>query len=198
MAASIGTESEFDLDVDDANELSNKSRIRDLLDRRKELLDARNEARAEMQVNGGDRLAALEIYHTYLTGLIIDLWTKLVETKAGSQLLQEKVIHTFSIHPPQEDLAEIKAAPGVEEPEAKEVTIRGLQWFLQQNSVVVTESFDLRTWNPPGTSTIQARQPIPWAALNRAHIACLEYMNEIGVDADLNLDNYTADEGPGV
>jgi len=198
MAATIGNDSEFDIEVADANELSNKSRIRDLLSRRQEVLDARNDARAEMQVNGGDQVAALEIYHTYLTGFIMDLWTKFVETRAGMQLLQEQKIHDFKIHPPQEELDKFKSANGVQPPEPEPVVINGLNWFLQQNSVVVSATFELQTWDPPGTTKIEAQQPIPWAALDRAFIACQEYMNEIGVDADLHLDNYTGEDGPGV
>jgi len=197
MASTVGESSHYDLEVDDANELSNKSRIRDLLDRRKEVLNARNEARVEMKMNG-DQIAALEIYHTYLTGLIVDLWTKLVETRAGMQLLQDEKIHSFEIKPPQSQMDNIRPAAGVEEPDSELIIINGLNWFLQQNSVVVSETFKIRSWDPPGTTEIEAKQPIPWAALDRAFIGCQEYMNEIGVDADLHLDNYTADDGPGV
>jgi len=198
MASTADKTTEFDLEVDDANELSNKSRIRDLLNRRKEVLNARNDARAEMRVNNQDGMMALEIYHTYLTGLIIDLWTKLVETRAGMQLLQEETIHTFSVSPPEQEIRKLQSAMGVEAPAPKVVTINGLNWFLRQNSVMITETFDIQTWSPPGTTTVEAQQPIPWAALDRAYIACEEYMNEIGVDAELNLDNYTGEDGPGV
>lgn len=198
MAATTGDNSEFDFEVKDGNELSNKSRIRDLLQRRKEVLDARNDARAEMQVNGGNPVSALEIYYTYLTGFIMDLWTKLVETEAGVKLLKTQPIHQFTIHPPQEKVEKIQAANGVEPPEPKIVTIKGLNWLLQRNSVIVTADFEVQLWNPPGTKTIHARQPIPWTALDRAFIGCQEYMNEIGVDADLHLENYDGGDEPGL
>lgn len=188
---------DFDIEVEDGNELSNKSRIRDLLNRRKEVLNARNQARAEMQLTNGNSVEALEVYHTYLTGLILDLWTKLVETPAGMELLQRKPIYSFEVHPPKEELDRLRRATGVKPPKPHKVTIKGLNWFVQQDSVIITETFWVKTWHPPGEKKLQTQQPIPWAALDRAFIGCQEYMNEIGVDADLGLDNYTGENADG-
>jgi len=187
--------------IDDHEELSQKSRIRELLQRRKEVLDARNRSKDEELLGSVGHMNAIAHYQTHLETLILDLWTKFghepdddAETDGGlskgQQYLKETHITTVTVPPPPEAPTGNDLAPGAGAPEPKQEKIEGLQWFVK-NDPVVTKSFTVRSFNPPGERTYTNSIPLPRSALDEAVALCFEFMNEMGVDADLNQTEQT-------
>jgi len=170
--------------IDDPEELSQKQRIRELLDRRRDVLDARTRASDEEVLGSVGHVNALTHYQNHLESLIMDLWTKLIESDDGEQYLYERHVGSVTVPPPRElqPGQHDNFAPGETAPEPKTVDIHGLEWFIN-NDPVVSASFEARMWNPPGKVQRPNSTVIPRSLLDKATTLCFEFMNEAGVDA---------------
>lgn len=171
--------------IDDPEELSQKTRVRELLERRKDVLEARNTSKDEELLGGVSHLDALGHYQTHLETLILDLWTKFYGTKEGKQYLKNEDIATVQVPPPSEVPTGDDLAPGADAPEPKTVTITGLEWFVE-NEPVIRKSFTARAWNPPREQTFTNTVVLDRSVLDKAVAKCFEFMNEVGIDADFD------------
>jgi len=187
--------------IDDPEELSQKTRIRELLQRRKDVLDARSRSKDEELLGGVDHMDAIGHYQNHVETLILDLWTKFTSVKTsddtktepetdggqsiGEYYLYAVPIETVQVPPPPEMPCGTDLAPSADTPEAKPETIKGLKWFVE-NDPFVTKSFTVRSFNPPGERTFTNTVPIPRSVLDKAVANCFEFMDEVGIDADFD------------
>ncbi len=192
MAESYEQPQEFE--VDDPEDLSQKKRVRDLLNRRNDVIEARNMALDEQLLGEANQQQALAHYQSRIESLIIDLYTKFAgyndedsDENLGEEYLQEVQIDTIEIPPPPEmqQKTQTDLAPGESLPESKTVEIRGLEWFIE-NEPVVTKHFTVKSWNPPQEMTVPNSRLIPFRTLDKALLKCTEFMDEIGIDAQLD------------
>jgi len=129
-------------------------------------------------------------YQSRIESLILDLWTKFesLDVDEGAEYLESKQVDTVKVYPPPElDLGDDDFAAGVDQPEPKEVPIYGLKWFIE-NEPIVTAEFTANTWNPPGEQTQTNGRYVPIRTLDKALINCLKFIDESGIDADIEKD----------
>lgn len=178
-----------EFEIDDPEELSQKKRVRDILNRRNEVLEARNRALDEELLGQTSHEEALGHYQSRIQSLILDLYTKFkgLEDDAGEELLEREHIDTITVHPPAEIMPDTQQdmAAGVDPPEPKEVPIHGLEWFIE-NDPVVSAEFTVYSWNPPGEKTAIGQRMVPIKTLDKALLACMEFIDRVGIDANLN------------
>lgn len=179
---------QHDVKIDDPEALSQTKRINELLSRRKTVIDARDEAFDAQLMGSASREQALAYYRSRIESLIIDLWTKFrsKDLEAGREYLEEEVIDIVEVPPPEEFRREDggELGPGEKPPEPKQVVIKGLQWFLQQDGEIQVP-FTARLHNPPGEQTVYQEMEIPISTLDKALLTCIEFLDEAGIDADL-------------
>lgn len=185
--------------VEDPEDKSQIERIGNLLERRNEVLRARDRAKDEYQMGDASKIQAISHYQARLETLILDLWTKfnhdLIE--GGGEYLSDKHIATIEIPPPPEaNMDSEHVAPGAELPDAKTVDIEGLLWF-KDNNPVIKRQFTVRTWNPPGQQTFPNQRVLGFDILDDAVAVCFEFMDEAGIDLDITAQEYTAEGDPG-
>lgn len=177
-----------DARIDDPESLSQTKRITELLGRRKRVLDARDEALDALMLGKASREDALGYYRSRIESLILDLWTKFKneDIENGREYLETREIDTIEVPPPRElhpddgDLAPGESAPG-----PKYETIEGLRWFLN-NDGAIQVPFTARMHDPPGSQTVVQEMQVPLSTLDKALMACIEFLDEIGVDADIS------------
>lgn len=183
----------------DPEELSQQTRVRELLERRKNVIDARDAAHEAMTFGEIDRRDALLYYRGKIESLIIDLWTKFKVDEDdidASEYLAEKKIDTLTVPVPEELTKDL--APGAEPPEPQTETIHGLQWFLENDHVIETE-YRVRTMSGgPGWETLVGRVMVPQRTLDKALLLCTEFMDQLGIDVELSVDPYMGGEEPGL
>jgi len=179
-----------DFEIDDPEELSQKKRVRDLLNRRNEVLDARNRAMDERLLGNAGHEQALGHYQSRIESLIIDLYTKFKhlddEDIDGEKYYKNMHIDTITIPPPA-DLVPAKdadMAPGATRPDPKTVSIDGLEWFIE-NDPVVRANFEVQKVNPPGVFRDVNEVYLDFSTLDKALLVCMEFMDKLGIDAKL-------------
>lgn len=175
-----------EFEIDDPGELSQKTRIRELLSRRTNVIDARDRAFDAMTLGEATQRQALGFYRSRVESLILDLWTKFEneDLDEGKQFLDTVDIDTIVVHPPEELDADNLAA-GEEPPQPKQEAIKGLKWFIENDGPIRVE-FTARSWSPPGKRTVVAEQPLPRRTLDRALVACMEFIDVAGIDVSID------------
>ena len=173
--------------IDDPEQISQTQRIREILNRRSELLDLRDAANREVRFGGLNEADALLYYRTGLEGLLYELWNvfRNLEGDEGEEYLNEKEIATFTIPPPdslQEKVQEL--GPGARFPDPKAITINGLRWFIESPKVL-EPSFTVRSLSPPRTITETNEYILRWQELDEGLKHALEFIDVAGIDADL-------------
>lgn len=176
--------------IDDPDQLSQTQRITELLERRRSVIDARDEAFDAQLLGQAAEREALAYYRSRIESLILDLWTKFsAEEMDGEEYLDSEVIDEVEVPPPEEmrpgsgDLG-----PGASAPEPKTRTIEGLKWFIE-NDGPIEVPFTARLSDPPGQQTAVQQVPIPRKTLDKALIKCIEFLDEAGIDADIVTDD---------
>lgn len=178
-----------DFQIDDPEKLSQKTRIREILKRRTNVIDSRDEAFDAMTLGQASQQQALGYYRSRVESLILDLWTKFEneELDEGEEFLQSKHIDTVYVTPPPE-LGADNLAPGAETPEPKAVKINGLKWFIENDAVVRAE-FTAESWNPPGRRTVMNERMLPRRTIDRALVQCMEFIDAAGIDVSIDNTN---------
>lgn len=197
--------------IDDPEELSQTTRIREILSRRADVLEARNRAVDEAALGGATPQQAVMHYQSRLESLILDLWTKFedsditaeppeggswgpdgVDVSYGTNLLVYEPIDTVEIPPPPELVPDSsgRLPPGRDPPEPKTVTIAGLRWFIE-NDPVVSAEFEAVLLRPPGRRTATNERFIPIRTLDKGLTVAMKFINALGVDADLQEQTQT-------
>lgn len=186
MSADGDTPDEFK--IGDPEEISQKKRIHELLSRRKNVIDARDAAVDAVKFGQATEQTAREYYQSRIESLVIDLWTKFENSdmEKGKQYLESEPIDSFQVEPPAELLPADRSdlAAGAEYPDPKEYAIEGLNWFIEHDAVIEVP-FTAYTWNPPGERTVSQQVLIPWESLDRGLITAMKFIDETGIDADL-------------
>lgn len=183
---------EQNLRIDDPEELSQRKRIKEILNRRKDVIDQRIEAKNMWVAGELERIEAVRLYQNAIQGMILDLRPKMMRSDGdadgndGEYLLEEKVIDRVVVHPPVGEVPENERdfAAGEDQPEPKTVPIRGLEWFVY-NEPVVTRSFTISTWNPPAQKDVVGRSIIGFDVLDKALKECIKFIDASGIDADM-------------
>lgn len=173
--------------IDDPEDISQKQRIKEILDRRRETLEARNMAKAEVKLGSLDELNAQSYYRTHLESLIYEIWNVLqnIEGDVGDEYLDERPEIVLPIDPPQELVERIdETDDGVQIPGPKYVRGSGLRWFIEAPDVVSRE-FRVQTYEPPGEVTAVGEAVVGWEQLDKGLRTALEFINVAGIDADL-------------
>lgn len=182
-------EQEPAFEIDDPEELSQKTRIKELLSRRTSVIDARDQAFDAMTLGQATQEQARAFYQRRIESLIIDLWTQFQneDIDAGTKYLFEETIDTVEVPPPAELQDAENMAPGESIPQPKKEPIRGLFWFVNNEPIVAAE-FTAHTWDPPGQSTYIAERPVPARTLDKALMKCMEFIDETGIDINVRQD----------
>jgi len=180
-----------ELAINDPEELSQKKRITELLNRRTGVIDARNQAKDEYNTGTIRKEQALMVYQSRIESLVIDLWTKFKKRDGtnGEKILTDETIAKVTVYPPETLLpgGGNELANGAEEPDPKEVSIDGLQWFID-NDPVVEAPFEAFMWNPPGKRTAVGTTVLDFNVLDQALLKVMEFIDETGIDADFDED----------
>lgn len=182
MAAKGNGQKDPDFQIDDPEELSQKTRIKELLSRRTNVIDARDQAFDAMTLGQASEEQALNFYRSRVESLILDLWTKFEneDLDKGAKYLTSEPIDTVYVPPPPE-LSSENLAPGVTPPEPKPRKIAGLKWFIE-NEGFVTAEFTAQSWDPPGERTVVNRRTLPRRTIDRGLVKCMEFIDEAGID----------------
>jgi len=180
-----------EVQIDDPEELSQTKRIREILNRRQGVLEARDRAMDEMTLGDIGGQEALQHYQSRIESLVLDLYTKFKqldiesesEAENSEDYLFKKKIDTVVVDPPQSLIPnERDIANGENIPEPKEETIEGLYWFIK-NEPVIQKSFSVTSWNPPGVQTDTNARFVPKRTLDKALVHCMEFIDKAGIDA---------------
>lgn len=194
-------QSTFNIEIDDPDDISQSRRVSEILERRKRAIDAREEA-VDMMLTDLEygQWAGLRYYHSRIVSLILDVWSifRRMQRNAeeandtneqqelddiGTEFLNDVEIAEITIPPPEETQAASRV-PGSSAPEPKTVTICGLGWFLE-NDAVVSETFRVRTMNPPRDELVVEERPLDIRTLDRALMVCEEFLDEVGIEAQV-------------
>jgi hypothetical protein len=173
--------------VDDPEDLSQSTRIQEILDRRYETLQARDRLREMVDMKKIPEERALQSYRSRLESLILELWNLFenLESDEGKEYLASKPIASVEIPPPESLLEQAEdLPPGVSVPDTKSHTVTGLAWFLN-NPPRISETFTLKSFSPPQTFTETNDYLLQWGELDNALQAALEFIDVAGVDADV-------------
>jgi len=177
-----------DVSIDDPEELSQTKRINELLNRRKAVIDSRDEAFDVQLLGEASREEALAYYRSRIESLIVDLWTLFQndDFDAAEQYLKTEHIDTVHVSPPEKIGSDggLSLAPWESQPDPKPVHIRGLEWFIT-NGPTISRDFTVELWDPPGSQTVTNEIAVPAETLDQALTKCIEFMDKMGVDADL-------------
>jgi len=179
---------EEEMRIDDPEELSQRKRIKEILNRRKDVIDARIDAK-NMWVSGElDQIEAVRLYQNAIQGMILDLRPKIKSSDDvdGETLLEDKAIATVTVFPPMNEIPENQRdfAAGADQPDPKTVTIRGLEWFVHHDPVI-RRKFELTTWNPPQKTKVTGQSIIGFDVLDKALEECIQFVDDSGIDADM-------------
>lgn len=179
---------EEEMRIDDPEELSQRKRIKEILNRRKDVIDARIDAK-NMWVSGElDQIEAVRLYQNAIQGMILDLRPKIKSSDDvdGETLLEDKAIATVTVHPPVNKIPDNQRdfAAGADQPEAKTVTIQGLEWFVHHDPVI-QRGFEITTWNPPQKTEVIGQSIIGFDVLDKALEECIQFVDDSGIDADM-------------
>lgn len=182
--------------IDDPDELSQKKRVKEILNRRSGVIDARNAAK-EAWISGEiSKQEAITIYQTEIESLILDLWTKFTKTddNDGEKYLESEEIDSVVVSPPADELPSDTTdfASGEDYPDAKEEVIEGLRWFIEHDPVI-RKPFRVSTWNPPTEKTVVGAAILDFETLDKAVQTCMKFIDESGIDADLEDDTEDAE-----
>jgi len=182
----MSAQEQREFQIDDPEELSQKTRIREILNRRTNVIDARDRAFDAMALGDASRQQALGFYRSRIESLILDLWTKFEneDLDDGREYLESVEIDTVAV-PPPEELSDDRLADGVNAPGPKEATIDGLQWFIT-NDTTIRVPFTAQSWDPPGEKTVVAEHPVPRRTLDGALVKCMEFIDVTGIDIDID------------
>lgn len=173
--------------IDDPEDLSQNTRIREILDRRYETLEARDRLREMVDMGQVSEQQALRNYRSRLESLVLELWNVFenLESDTGEEYLTEKTIATVEIPPPDSLLEQAsELPPGVSKPSPQVHTINGLRWFLD-NPAAITKTFEIQSLSPPKKLTETNEYLLQWGELDLGLQATLEFIDAAGVDADV-------------
>lgn len=173
--------------IDDPEQISQNTRIHEILDRRRETLQARDRLREAVDLGTVDERAALLHYRSRLESLIMELWNVFqnLDSDDGETYLTTAQIATFQIEPPEELREIARDLPdGAEYPDAVEHTIEGLRWYLDAPRYL-TETFELRSLSPPQQIEREQTYVLQWPELDEGLRYALEFIDVAGIDADV-------------
>lgn len=184
------------LSIDDPEQLSQKKRINQILSRREDVIDARNEAIDAYLAGDLGKQQAVMAYQSRIEGLIADIWTKFknADNDLGKELLFQDEIAEVEVPPPAEIVPDSAndIAAGADPPTPKTRSIYGLKWFIE-NDPIVTAQFTVHSWNPPGQKTAVGQRLLDFGTLDEALLKIMEFLDETGIDADLEDDQDDAE-----
>lgn len=204
------TDDDPDRTIEDPNESAQDTRIRQLIQRRRDVIDAKVTA-TQLQVTGGAGVdQANQLFLNELQALIIDLWPLLRSEFRGAYLgsryvdnsedVELKHVGTFAVDPPDSlptDRNDDRLAPGASPAAPKRIDVDGLAWFVEVD-VPIPLQWDVRTMTRSNDATpgIVEVAPPTWVLIRGLNL-CSEFMAEIGIDLDVMAEEYTG-EGEGL
>jgi hypothetical protein len=185
--------------IDDPQDTAQNERIKAILRRREEVLEARDRAKDQFYMGNTAQERAVMHYQSRLETLIVDLHNKFRNelVQGETDFWEEVEIATVEVPPPPALTDDDNLAPGEEAPTAKRVTIRGLSWFITHDPVLVRE-FAVRGWNPPRELSEPSEVVLGFEVIDEAVMQCFEFMNTLGIDADIEPEPYMGGEEPGL
>jgi len=131
-------ETQSQTQVRDVEQISERHRLKELLNRRREVLDTRDRVVEALEYGQIGYQRAVSIYAEKLTGMVLDMYPMFHWAERGDFFFQDVVLDTVTVPPPSDIRTSVAETAG--RPEPKTVEIRGLSWFLD-NDVVVSRSF---------------------------------------------------------
>jgi hypothetical protein len=185
--------------IDDPQDTAQNERIKAILRRREEVLEARDRAKDQFYLGDIPRERAVMHYQSRLQTLLVDLRNKFSHEllKADKDYWESAEIATVEVPPPPALTDDDNLAPGEEPPAAKQVPIHGLSWFINHQPVIRRE-FTVSGWNPPRELSEPSEVVLGFEVIDEAVMTCFDFMNTLGIDADVTADTYTADGDPGI
>lgn len=189
--------------VDDPDKISQTTRIRELLERRRNAIDAAEEAGIAAVSGELSPEQARMFYLQRLRSLIIDLWTKFGDGQQADEgnkegdddkstaknYLDDYKIGEMQVPVPESlptSVRDRRLAPGASPPEPKVVEVNGLGWFVR-NDFPLEVGWQVRAMTGGGHSVQSETVAVvpPMSLLNDALIACTEFMDEMGIDVEI-------------
>jgi len=173
--------------IDDPEDLSQNTRIQEILSRRHETLEARDRLKELVDLGEVSNEQALLNYRSRLESLVLELWNVFtsLESDDGEEYLKKREIATFKVPPPESLIEKVKELPpGASYPDTKTYKIKGLRWFLDQPSYITAE-FELKSMSPPKTLRDTNEYILQWEELDSGLEAALEFIDVAGIDADV-------------
>lgn len=193
----VGKDDPRDGEIDDPEDISQKQRIKEILDRRRRTLEARDEAKMETLLGGTNEARALLYYRAHLESLIYELWNVFrnfeagesesedSDTPTGKYYLEEKHLGTVTVSPPESLIGAIgQLDAGENLPESKRFEIEGLKWYLEHPDTIQA-TFAAESFDPPERVVESNERVLRWDELDAGLRACFEFIHKAGIDADL-------------
>jgi hypothetical protein len=174
--------------IDDPEDISQKQRIKEILERRANTLEARNMAKMEVLLGDLDEERALLYYRSHLESLIYELWNVFenMQSDAAEKYLHEKPKVELRVDPPKELLEKVDDTDeGVGMPQPQYVRGSGLGWFVEAPERI-TREFSVQSFDPPGKVTETGETLIGWRELDAGLRAAFEFINEADIDANFS------------
>jgi hypothetical protein len=195
--------------VDDPEESAQDARIRGLIQRRREAIDAARTAERLTVAGEAKAEDARQLFLAELRALIMDLWPTLRREFDGAYLggeyvgddVDPKAIGTFTVDPPESlptERNDDRLTPGASPAMPKQIKVDGLAWFVQIE-VPIEVRWRVRTMTGgPGWQTEVVQTAPPTWVLNAGLNHCSEFMAEIGIDLEMKAEDYEGGGDPGL
>lgn len=171
--------------VQDTEEISQRRRLKELLTRRREVLDTRDRVMEALEYRKIGYERAVRMYAEKLTTMIIDIypmfqWATDSEGEAvGRRYLYDIELDRVTIHPPEELRASVAVDADPVEP--KTVVIEGLDWF-SANGIHVAATFDGFRGDSAEKRRVTTERVIPFRAVDQGVRAVEVFLHEVDVD----------------
>lgn len=172
--------------VRDLEQISERHRLTELLDRRRELLDTRDRVSEALEYGQIDYQRAVSIYAEKLVGLVLDVYPMFSWAERGEWYFKAVEIDTIPITAPQGLRESVAQSAG--RPEPKAVTVRGLRWFID-NGVVVGRQFQGYPAGQVQQTVATQQEVLPMTTIDRGVQTIVQFLHE--VDVDVQFDDST-------
>ena len=188
----MATEQGFDetnAGVVDTEEIAQRTRLTEILERRTEVLDARDAAREGLEYGEFGYESAIALYSGKLSGLILDIWPMFANATddqgndIGREYRERKEIDRVSVEPPEQLRQSL--SPAADRVQPQQVLIEGLEWFVA-NGIAVSARFEGYRAGSVQPTTETASQIVPWTTVDRGMMVCEEFLAQVDVDVEFD------------
>lgn len=169
--------------VRDLEQISERHRLKELLNRRRELLDTRDRVVEALEYGQIGYQRAVSVYAEKLTGLVLDVYPMFSWAERGEWYFLEVEIDQIPVAPPRGLRKSVAETAG--RPEGKTVPVRGLSWFIDNGVTVSREFTGYAAGGVQQTTTVQ-QEILPMQTVDSGVQTITQFLHEVDVDVQFD------------